>query len=210
MECPVRLHVKCTWRRYTCTWHNGQRRCTAADAPSRLRTHIETCLKIVCTLKNLRRRGCARSRAPPLDPPLVRDLILLTMWVLSPTVVVIFVQCIDCSGWAFCVTDGMLPTDFSLFISFTTGLRAYIHIFMTIIISKRCLPQPAKHYIQYSLLARHIIIWFLPAYLLHVLVFLGNEICCVLWLRKFCYYEQVVAIVGDHPYFEVVGMSKVR
>ena len=32
----------------------------------------------------------------------VRDLILLTMWVLSPTnVVVIFVQCIDCSGWAF-------------------------------------------------------------------------------------------------------------
>ena len=74
MECPVRLHVKCTWRRYTCTWHNGQRRCTAADAsihaPSRLRTHIETCLKIVYTLKNLRRRGCARSRAPPLDPPL--------------------------------------------------------------------------------------------------------------------------------------------
>ena len=74
MKCPVRLHVKCTWRRYTCTWHNGQRRCTAADAsihaPSRLRTHIETCLKIVCTLKNLRRRGCARSRAPPLDPPL--------------------------------------------------------------------------------------------------------------------------------------------
>ena len=52
----------------------------------------------------------------------VRDLILLTMWVLSPTiVVVIFVQCIDCSGWAFSVTDGMLPTDFSLFISFTTG-----------------------------------------------------------------------------------------
>ena len=33
----------------------------------------------------------------------VRDLILLTMWVLSPTIVVIFVQCIDCSGWAFCV-----------------------------------------------------------------------------------------------------------
>ena len=31
----------------------------------------------------------------------VRDLILLTMWVLSPTIVVIFVQCIDCSGWAF-------------------------------------------------------------------------------------------------------------
>ena len=29
--------------------------------------------------------------------------------------------------------------------------------------------------------------------------------------RKFCYYEPVVAIVGDHPYFEVfVGMSKVR
>ena len=33
----------------------------------------------------------------------VRDLILLTVWVLSPTIVVIFVQCIDCSGWAFCV-----------------------------------------------------------------------------------------------------------
>ena len=80
MKCPVRLHVKCTWRRYTCTWHNGQRRCTAADAsihaPSRLRTHIETCLKIVCTLKNLRRRGCARSRAPPLDPPLTWQLSL--------------------------------------------------------------------------------------------------------------------------------------
>ena len=29
-------------------------------------------------------------------------------------------------------------------------------------------------------------------------------------LGKFCYYEPVVAIVGDHPYFEVfVGMSKV-
>ena len=52
--------------------------------------------------------------------------------------------------------DGMLPTDFSLFISFTTGLRAYIHTFMTIF-PKRCLPQPAKHYIQYSLLACHII-----------------------------------------------------
>ena len=35
-------------------------------------------------------------------------------------------------------------------------------------------------------------------------------IICVLWLRKFCYYEPVVANVGDHPYFEVfVGMSKV-
>ena len=32
----------------------------------------------------------------------VRDF-LLTMWVLSPTIVVIFVQCIDCSSWAFCV-----------------------------------------------------------------------------------------------------------
>ena len=31
----------------------------------------------------------------------VRDLILLTMWVLSPTIVVIFVQCIDCFGWDF-------------------------------------------------------------------------------------------------------------
>ena len=31
----------------------------------------------------------------------VRDLILLTMWVHSPTIVVIFVQCIDCSGRAF-------------------------------------------------------------------------------------------------------------
>ena len=30
-------------------------------------------------------------------------------------------------------------------------------------------------------------------------------------LESFCYYEPVVAIVGDHPYFEVfVGMSKVR
>ena len=51
----------------------------------------------------------------------------------------------------------------------------------------------------------------MPAYLLHVLVrFLRTEICCVLYLQKFCYYEPVVAIVGDHPYFEVfVGMSKV-
>ena len=51
----------------------------------------------------------------------------------------------------------------------------------------------------------------MPAYLLHVLVcFLRTEICCVLWLRKFCYYEPVVAIVGDHRYFEVfVGISKV-
>ena len=31
----------------------------------------------------------------------VRDLTLLTMWVLSPTIVVIFVQCIDCFGWDF-------------------------------------------------------------------------------------------------------------
>ena len=31
----------------------------------------------------------------------VRDFILLTMWVLSPTIVVIFVQCIDCFGWDF-------------------------------------------------------------------------------------------------------------
>ena len=38
--------------------------------------------------------GCRKGRCQ-------RDLILLTMWVLSPTIVVIFVQCIDCFGWDF-------------------------------------------------------------------------------------------------------------
>ena len=69
------------------------RRCTAADAsihaPSRLRTHIETCLKIVCTSKSLRRRGCARSRAPPLDPPLVVLSVVLSV-ILSVVFSVVF------------------------------------------------------------------------------------------------------------------------
>ena len=66
----------------------------------------------------------------------VRDLILLTMWVHSPTIVVIFVQCIDCSGRAFwlmgcCpqISHRFLPV---YIINFTTGLQAYIHTFMII------------------------------------------------------------------------------
>ena len=93
-------------------------------------------------------------------------------------------------------------------INFTTGLRAYIHTFMTIF------PNAVSHSllsIIFNTACLHVTwIWFLPAYLLHVLVrFLRTEICCVLWLRKFCYYEPVVAIVGDHPYFEVFVGGKV-
>ena len=88
----------------------------------------------------------------------VRDLILLTMWVLSPTnVFVIFVQCIDCSGWAFGVMGCCPQISPSVYIIYdwTTSVCSYFHDNN---ISKRCLPQSAKHYIQYSLLACHIII----------------------------------------------------
>ena len=84
----------------------------------------------------------------------VRDLILLTMWVLSPTIVVIFVQCIDCSGRAFWLMGCCPQISPSIYTicDWTTSVYSYFHDN----ISKRCLPQPAKHYIQYSLLACHI------------------------------------------------------
>ena len=81
----------------------------------------------------------------------VRDLILFTMWVLSPTnVVVIFDQCINYSGWAFGVMGCCPQISSSVYIicDWTTRVYSYFHDNS----SKRCLPQPAKHYIQYSLL----------------------------------------------------------
>ena len=87
----------------------------------------------------------------------VRDLILLTMWVLSPTnVVVIFVQCIDCSGWAFSVMGCCPQISPSVYIIYDWTMSVYSY-FHDSNISKRCFPQSAKHYIQYSLLACHII-----------------------------------------------------
>ena len=85
----------------------------------------------------------------------VRDLILLTMWVHSPTIVVIFVKCIDCSGRAFSLMGCCPQISPSVYIicDWTTSVYSYFHDN----ISERCLPQPAKHYIQYSLLACHII-----------------------------------------------------
>ena len=86
----------------------------------------------------------------------VRDLMLLTMWVHSTTIVVIFVQCIDCSGRAFWLMGccpQISPCLYHQFYDRTTSVYSYFHDN----ISKRCPPQPAKHYIQYSLLACHII-----------------------------------------------------
>ena len=58
-------------------------------------------------------------------------------------------------------------------------------------------------YTKYIVLACRIIIWFLPDYLLPLWVrFLGAEICCALWLPKFCNYDQIIAIVGDHPHLK--------
>ena len=73
----------------------------------------------------------------------------------------------------------------------TTWRQAYIHTFMKLLnISKISLPQLAKSYIQYNLLACHIIIWFLPACLLHILFFLDFKSFVIIskWL--------VVAVVG--------------
>ena len=85
----------------------------------------------------------------------VRDLILLTMWVHSPTIVVIFVKCIDCSGRAFWLMGCCPRISPSVYIicDWTTSVYSHFHDN----ISERCLPQPAKHYIQYSLLPCHII-----------------------------------------------------
>ena len=85
----------------------------------------------------------------------VRDLILLTMWVLLPTIVVIFVQCIDCFGWDFWLMGccpQISPCLYYQFYDWTTSVYSYFHDN----ISKRCLPQAATHYIQYSLLTCHI------------------------------------------------------
>ena len=105
----------------------------------------------------------------------------------------------------------MLPTDFSLFISFTTWLHcrsAYSHFHDNI--SNRCLPQPAKHYIQYNLLACHIIV-VLASLPTSCFDLSGDWNLLRSLTSKFWYCEQVVAIVGDHPYIEVlVGVSKVR
>ena len=141
----------------------------------------------------------------------VRDLILLTMWVLSPIiVVVIFILCIDCSGWAFCAMECCPQISPSVYIIYdwTTSVYSYFHDNN---ISKCYLPQPAKHYIQYSLLACHriMILASLPASCFWS-QFWGLKSPAFSDLESFCYYEQVVAIVGDHPYCELfVGMSNV-
>ena len=84
----------------------------------------------------------------------VRDLILLTMWVLSPTIAVIFVQCIDCSGWAFWLMGccpQISPCLYHQFYDWTTSVYSYFHDN----ISKRRLPQPANHYIHTCQVSRN-------------------------------------------------------
>ena len=105
----------------------------------------------------------------------------------------------------------MLPTDFSLFISLTTGVATSVYsYFHDNNISKCCLPQPAMHYIQYSLLACHIIM---------ILASLPASCFCPLsgdWNLLRSLTSKVLLLWASccncrwSPLFWSVGMSKVR